>query len=520
MGRARRALGDGTRATAFGSRVVQDGRRRRIGRRARADRDRARRSPCSTHGRARLPEDQGLRPQGEIAFNAFDTEPAVARAGRRRASTSRPPGSRRTSSTRACSRVDVASCSLDGTKLSPSRRRSRDAVSFHVHDPGAGRLGTRPVHRAACAASCGPCSSGRSEETLSQIVGIVLVRNEDVFVEQAIRNVAAFCDRIHAVDHVSTDGTWEILRRLDRELRPPRRAAREACRRLAQRSSSRTRAPTPGSSASTATSSTTPSALRGFRAGAARRRVRRRLQGRLERPQLRRARPGGDERRPAISRRPHARSRSSTTSRAIESWRGDGAERLHGGTLVVPRRLRRAARSTTSASVCRGRRHRCAVCTRAFCGDRPRSPSTGAPAGRPILEETGMQDRSWRGRAQATSAPARGAADLRVEAARSTCAATSSRSTRRRSSRSAERVALRGVEPVRGLRPERVVALRQRRERCGRRVRHRREDAWLGCREAAAVEAAGVAEDDRPLRRGERPDRLGGMRCASSSWGG
>jgi len=51
-----------------------------------------------------------------------------------------------------------------------------------------------------------------------QIVGSVLVRNEDAFVERAIRNVAAFCDRIHAVDHVSTDRTWEILRELAREL--------------------------------------------------------------------------------------------------------------------------------------------------------------------------------------------------------------------------------------------------------------------------------------------------------------
>ena len=50
-----------------------------------------------------------------------------------------------------------------------------------------------------------------------EIVGIVLVRNEDVFVEQAIRNVAGFCDRIHAVDHVSTDGTWTILQWLERE---------------------------------------------------------------------------------------------------------------------------------------------------------------------------------------------------------------------------------------------------------------------------------------------------------------
>src|SRR5206468_3748630 len=34
----------------------------------------------------------------------------------------------------------------------------------------------------------------------------------------AVRNVAAFCDRIHAVDHVSDDGTWDILRRLAGEL--------------------------------------------------------------------------------------------------------------------------------------------------------------------------------------------------------------------------------------------------------------------------------------------------------------
>ena len=53
---------------------------------------------------------------------------------------------------------------------------------------------------------------------MTQIVGSVLVRNEEAFVEQAIRNVAAFCDRIHAVDHVSSDRTWEILRALAGEL--------------------------------------------------------------------------------------------------------------------------------------------------------------------------------------------------------------------------------------------------------------------------------------------------------------
>ena len=53
---------------------------------------------------------------------------------------------------------------------------------------------------------------------MTRIVGSVLVRNEDVFVAQSIRNVAAFCDRIHAVDHVSTDRTWEVLRTLSGEL--------------------------------------------------------------------------------------------------------------------------------------------------------------------------------------------------------------------------------------------------------------------------------------------------------------
>ena len=51
-----------------------------------------------------------------------------------------------------------------------------------------------------------------------RVVGSVLVRNEDVFVERAIRNVASFCDAIHAVDHESDDGTAEILRGLAEEL--------------------------------------------------------------------------------------------------------------------------------------------------------------------------------------------------------------------------------------------------------------------------------------------------------------
>jgi Glycosyl transferase family 2 len=49
------------------------------------------------------------------------------------------------------------------------------------------------------------------------VVGSVLVRNEDVFVEQAIRNAAAVCDRIHVVDHMSSDRTWDVVQELARE---------------------------------------------------------------------------------------------------------------------------------------------------------------------------------------------------------------------------------------------------------------------------------------------------------------
>jgi len=45
----------------------------------------------------------------------------------------------------------------------------------------------------------------------AQIVGIVLVRNEDLFVGQAVRNAAALCDRIILCDHHSADRTPQIL---------------------------------------------------------------------------------------------------------------------------------------------------------------------------------------------------------------------------------------------------------------------------------------------------------------------
>ena len=51
-----------------------------------------------------------------------------------------------------------------------------------------------------------------------QIVGIMLVHNEDEFVETALRSAAGFCDRVHVADHMSTDSTWDVVRAVASEL--------------------------------------------------------------------------------------------------------------------------------------------------------------------------------------------------------------------------------------------------------------------------------------------------------------
>jgi len=51
-----------------------------------------------------------------------------------------------------------------------------------------------------------------------QIVAVVLLRNEDVYAERVLRNIAGFCDRIHVADHMSNDKTWEIVSSVAREL--------------------------------------------------------------------------------------------------------------------------------------------------------------------------------------------------------------------------------------------------------------------------------------------------------------
>lgn len=51
----------------------------------------------------------------------------------------------------------------------------------------------------------------------TQIIGIILIHNEDLFIERVIRNVLDFCDRIYVCDHHSTDQTGAVVRRLAAE---------------------------------------------------------------------------------------------------------------------------------------------------------------------------------------------------------------------------------------------------------------------------------------------------------------
>jgi glycosyltransferase involved in cell wall biosynthesis len=50
-----------------------------------------------------------------------------------------------------------------------------------------------------------------------QIVAIMLVKNEDLFIKTVLENILAFCDRIHVADHRSTDKTPQIIKGLAAE---------------------------------------------------------------------------------------------------------------------------------------------------------------------------------------------------------------------------------------------------------------------------------------------------------------
>jgi len=228
-----------------------------------------------------------------------------------------------------------------------------------------------------------------------QIVGIVLVRNEDVYVEQAIRNIACFCDRIHAVDHVSTDRTWEVLRALAKdydhlEVHRVRHAGKS--HELVE--------PYAGSDTWVfgvdGDELYDPSRLEGFReellgGGYARAfKVASNVLNCVELDRDRRTATG------YLS--PPSRSITKLYNfAALESWQGDGAERLHGGTLAFRNGYDERAvdnigeRLTWDETPLR--------CLHACFLQRSSSDPEqgGEPSGRPILEETAMQDRSWRG---------------------------------------------------------------------------------------------------------------------------
>jgi hypothetical protein len=228
------------------------------------------------------------------------------------------------------------------------------------------------------------------------IVGIVLVRNEDLFVEQAIRNVVEFCDVIHAVDHVSTDRTWESLAALSREfdhLDARRTHHADDSHALIERY------------AGTETwvfgvdgdELYDPARLVGFR------------------HELRAGAYGNvfkiasnvvncvdlDLERQTATGYPSPPSRSITklyNFAAIESWTGDGSERLHGGTLVFRDGYDEGAVDNIGERLSWEETplrclHQCFLRRSTHDPDE----SGREPTGRPILMESAMHDRTWRG---------------------------------------------------------------------------------------------------------------------------
>ena len=49
------------------------------------------------------------------------------------------------------------------------------------------------------------------ELKMTQIFGVTLVKNEDIFIERVLKNISDFCDEILVLDNHSTDNTYEIV---------------------------------------------------------------------------------------------------------------------------------------------------------------------------------------------------------------------------------------------------------------------------------------------------------------------
>jgi glycosyl transferase family 2 len=229
----------------------------------------------------------------------------------------------------------------------------------------------------------------------SQIVGIVLVRNEDVFVEQAVRNVAQFCDRIHTIDHVSSDGTLDILQSLAREY--PHVDARRASH------AGESHALVEGYAGTNTwvfgvdgDELYDPARLVGFRAellGGAFDHVFKVAANVLNCIELDRA---GQSATGYLS--PPSRSITKLYNfGAIEAWAGDGSERLHGGRIVFRDGYDERAVDNIGERLSWDETplrclHACFL--QRSTTDPPRS---GESYARPILEETQLQDRSLLG---------------------------------------------------------------------------------------------------------------------------
>jgi Glycosyl transferase family 2 len=226
-----------------------------------------------------------------------------------------------------------------------------------------------------------------------QIVGIVLVHNEDVFVEQAIRNVSAFCDRIHAVDHVSSDRTWEIMRALGAELPnlDVRRTHRAGDSHVLVEPYAGTDTWVFGVDGDELYD---PDRLARFRAqleAGAHRGVFKIASNVVNCVDL-------DRGQALATGYPSPPSRSITklyNFAAIDSWRGDGAERLHGGAITFrPGYDERSVDNIGERTSWEETPLRCLhMC---FLRRSSREPEA-VDAPRPILEQSGMHDRSWRG---------------------------------------------------------------------------------------------------------------------------
>ena len=226
-----------------------------------------------------------------------------------------------------------------------------------------------------------------------QIVGIVLVRNEDLFVEQAVRNAAAFCDRIHAVDHVSTDRTWEVLRALADEYDhlDARRVRHAGASHELIEVYAGTETWVFGVDGDELYD---PGRLAGFReellAGGYDGvfKVASNVLNCVELEPERQTASG------YLS--PPSRSITKLYNfAALDSWTAAGAERLHGGTPVFRAGYDERAVDNIGERVSWDESPlRCLhVCFLRRSSSDPR----GEPLARPILEETAMQDRSWRG---------------------------------------------------------------------------------------------------------------------------